>query len=105
MCCRENSASTTALPPLRAAFADEMYFYIANGGCDGLELLYFELGCRDADSVWTRARVDQSIEDLVNAGRAEVSGKRGYVVVDVIFDDAMAEYLGSNEAPLAEAAA
>jgi hypothetical protein len=74
--------------PLRAALADCLHRHLAVHGSDSLEALYDDLRCRDADSMWTRARVDRAIDDLVRAGHAEISGRRGYVdVVGLIPDD------------------
>ena len=75
-------------PPLRRALADCLHRHLAVHGADGLAGLYDDLRVRDPDSEWTRARVDRAIDDLVNAGHAEVSGRRGYVdVVGLIPDD------------------
>jgi len=74
---------------LRAAFADCLHRHLAVHGGDGLEGLYADLRCRDADSEWTRARVDRAIDDLVRDGHAEISGRRGYIDVVGLIDDAM----------------
>lgn len=85
--CRADAPAT--LPPLRAALADCLHRHLAVYGADGLEGLYADLRVRDPDSMWTRARVDQAIDDLVRAGHAEVSGRRGYIDVVGLIDDDM----------------
>ena len=76
-------------PPLRRALADCLHRHLAVHGADGLEGLYADLRVRDADSEWTRALVNRAIDDLVNAGHAEISGRRGYIDVIGLIDDEM----------------
>jgi len=75
--------------PLRAALADCLHRHLAVSACDGLEGLYDDLRIRDPDSMWTRARVDKAIDDLVIAGRAEITGTRGYVDIVGLIDEEM----------------
>jgi len=76
-------------PPLRRALADCLHRHLAVHGADGLAGLYDDLRIRDADSEWTRARVDRAIDDLVIAGRAEISGRHGYIDIVGLFDHEM----------------
>jgi len=77
------------MSPLRAALADALHRHLAVSACDGLEGLYADLRVRDPDSMWTRARVDRAIDDLVSADRAEITGTRGYVDIAAFIDDEM----------------
>jgi len=86
---------------VRRARADVLYHHLAVSGFDAIEWLYEEMHVRDPYSAWTRARVDQAINDLARDGRVEVGGRRGYLNVEVLIDDQMAAYLGLDDLAVA----
>lgn len=89
------------MSPVRRARADVLYYHLAVSGFDAIEWLYEELHCRDPYSAWTRARVDQALNDLARDGRVEVGGRRGYLNVEILIDDEMAAYLGLDDLAVA----
>jgi hypothetical protein len=86
---------------VRRARADVLYYHLAVSGFDAIEWLYEEMHVRSPYSAWTRARVDQALNDLARDGRVEVGGRRGYLNVEVLIDDEMAAYLGLDDLAVA----
>ena len=77
---------------VRQARADSLLAFIIGWGCDGLESTYSELRVWDRNSLWTRANVDQALDDLAAADRIViVPACGGNVAISVVVDDEPAE--------------
>lgn len=70
---------------VRAARADALYEFVAfEHGGDVLEVLTHELLKSGA---WTRAQVERSLDDLAAAGRVEIDGSEGWIMVRPVLDE------------------